>query len=1442
MAITLEHFCTKTGKSIIVDGKPLTETIEHCLAEYFAPNQSFKLGTVYQESTTESDLRRFFEQGLSLEFAADDRFYFMNEALREKIFDQPHFGAAYGSNMFTPCKSFGERENLRVLVVDANTGENGGVIPTEEAIKLVGDGDGKIHNQLHEDLGNQPQTPFQTRFGIKQRQQGLEPNSGSINQIWQLGKGTFAPRDLSRLGNGYDLVISTDQLKGRVRGGGEGEIGRGGEGFQSSPPSPTALVPGEYTMTIGIGNKTDAYYGITSTGAQFWNSFPRGVKGDVLPRLEKRLEELKDMTNDPRKIAQDYINSMDARYKHQIQNEQESLIDFDNLNVEGLDKLIDSAFGSGDQNIIYRILKADLEGHCQILELPKIVEKLQEHWRKQYMDCATGRFIKFDSAMAQTCHDLADNQVSYPNLPDGEEVIVYRGPTANSNTVNVFVNKHLPNEPLDKGCIKMSPKALFQSLSDCDGDRMAIALASEFPHTTAEIKEKQLEENRYAEIVKLAKKAYEGCFKQIALQAMENKLGLIANLCMKGIALENECLCVPKEEAFKLMVDISTGAVKMLAAENNLNKPVSYPDNLKEQIIELAEFFQDGQRQKIDISKYNNLADYNHSCTERNLPTISEKDIEKFLEKSHNFYHDVVGILGGQLQIEVDRGKSANRSDPEIVSACKVIVKNPDIAPWVEERKIEEVYENRPINIKGNGAIDMMARMTNEAWKENALVARSTQQFQDLFNGVEFTQQQKDKAIEIKKTYDYLINRAIEISREASETSSPRIIATSATGNTIEIIGLGEFKHPNAFDINRNLDIAIVENDKLNTKVKNKWIAVAPVFDSDSKPELKNGNPKYMRLGYIASESANKYPDKMKKWEELTGLTKEVLPGLAPSQVRAAFRQVREFATATRESIPDSQKEAIVSAMWQISTASKEDPERGFKKTSAVFAIFGEELVGRLDKLQFTKFAVVGTHKPSNEHSGRTWVGEKVECRIEQAPDPTNPTQNKRWLVAEGKKLGVFRSESAQLPIGTSFEAEIVSPPSASVIITSTQGNQLKVGQLKKYAFPNQQWKGEDGVVTINVSGSGKAVTPVAFIDDKPLGVIDKESFTLLTEKLSAKGIKAQRFKFKGTLSSAPATIANIKVDSETVQYPEVWTKGEPLVKDKEISLLSELKPLLKDKYRGIIDRVLLHDDEASLGAVTIKSEYFESFMQEKDKNAEIFKTLSGEIDKKFGVESFIGIAQKENLEELYFCVSVPTSQKTAIRITDNLNFPLEYDQLENGQRIKFIAIPLDELREVISKAESKIKLRQDEVVAAKPSNIKYCNEKVVTNQTDLSKGSTGDASAQQPSNLLVREDWEKNMLKLALASLKANPANTGEEMQTATFVEGKYRVIHHVPSQMLRIVDEENHRGTLYKVQRGKLPQVSKFSSDEKRCFELSKVELDMQLGKPVPKGLLRE
>jgi hypothetical protein len=445
-------------------------------------------------------------------------------------------------------------------------------------------------------------------------------------------------------------------------------------------------------------------------------------------------------------------------------------------------------------------------------------------------------------------------------------------------------------------------------------------------------------------------------------------------------------------------------------------------------------------------------------------------------------------------------------------------------------------------------------------------------------------------------------------------------------------------------------------------------------------------------------------------------------------------------------------------------------------------------------------------------------------------------------LIAEDKKLGVFRSESAQLPIGTSFTASITSPPSASVIITSTQGNQLKVGHLKKYALAEREWKGEDGVITIKTNGSGKSVTPIALVNDKPLGIIDKESFQFLGEKLKIRGIKVDGFKFQGVLDSAPSTIANIKVEPETIRYPQVWTREDALVKENKISLLDELKPILKDKYQHKNNQGLLDDEDASLGIVPIKNKYFEAFLQSKGKDTEILKKLSDEIDRKFGVESLLGIAQKGNIEELYFCVTVPTEgkqQKTAVRINDALHFPLEYDQLEDGHRTKFIAIGLDELQEIIGRIESKV-----QKPATQQAEIKASPQKQSDTIEDCCQGHRAQTTTKNTSQTepVKREEWEKQMLKLAIACLKDNPANAGEEMQTATFGNGKYRVIYHTPSEMLRIVDEENHRLTLYKVQRGEPAQVCEFTSEEKKSFEIFQMKLDTHLENSTPKGLQRE
>lgn len=285
----------------------------------------------------------------------------------------------------------------------------------------------------------------------------------------------------------------------------------------------------------------------------------------------------------------------------------------------------------------------------------------------------------------------------------------------------------------------------------------------------------------------------------------------------------------------------------MLKAENQRDRPIQYPDNLRAHIVELAQLCPPKNRDK----------NQNY--------TIPELGIKNLLEKIGKFYHDVVGVLGEQLQIEIDRGKSANRSDPEVVNACNTIIKCFDIAPWVEERKSADVYTKRDINIKGHGAINMMARMTNDTFAESAITPRSTQQFQDLFKGVEVTPAQKANAVQIKKIYDSLIHRAVTISREAEQSPGLKIVATNSQGQQIEIIGLAEKKHPNIFD-DRKLDITVVENKSPYKQSQNKWIAIALIFDEDGKPKLKsNGQQQTKDTPQIESVKREEWEKQMLK-------------------------------------------------------------------------------------------------------------------------------------------------------------------------------------------------------------------------------------------------------------------------------------------------------------------------------------------------------------------------------------------------------------------------------------------------------------------------------------------------------------------------------------------------------------------------------------------------
>jgi hypothetical protein len=239
------------------------------------------------------------------------------------------------------------------------------------------------------------------------------------------------------------MVLATSSFKGRK---GEDAIALGG----AKP-----IAPGEYNLTVGLGIKTLAEYGKHSLGTQILVNYPRAVEADMLPRLELDAMILANIQSDPRKIAQHYVETYSLRKAFVNAEGKSKISDFEGDLAQEVESVFSNLGESGELNpeqqqqqdqLVYRLIKADLEGHFQILEHPKIIAELQEFVRASWLDIATGRAIKFNSGLAQPSLKLAENEICVPYIPEGEEIIVTRSPLVNSN--GVIVLSELPTLPL----------------------------------------------------------------------------------------------------------------------------------------------------------------------------------------------------------------------------------------------------------------------------------------------------------------------------------------------------------------------------------------------------------------------------------------------------------------------------------------------------------------------------------------------------------------------------------------------------------------------------------------------------------------------------------------------------------------------------------------------------------------------------------------------------------------------------------------------------------------------------------------------------------------------------------------------------------------------------------------------------------------------------------
>lgn len=119
------------------------------------------------------------------------------------------------------------------------------------------------------------------------------------------------------------------------------------------------------------------------------------------------------------------------------------------------------------------------------------------------------------------------------------------------------------------------------------------------------------------------------------------------------------------------------------------------------------------------------------------------------------------------------------------------------------------------------------------------------------------------------------------------------------------------------------------------------------------------------------------------------------------------------------------------------------------------------------------------------------------------------------------------------------------------------------MGQIKKYAFASRSFQGESYTISIGFkshSEERKPPTPLALVNGKVLGVIDKDSFAVLSEKVQTAHQSIESLKFNAIIQSAPATTAHLIIDPTTVKYPEEWTNKDATATPKSEIIKTELE------------------------------------------------------------------------------------------------------------------------------------------------------------------------------------------------------------------------------------------------------------------------------------------
>ncbi|MEM7759403.1 MAG: hypothetical protein AAF298_14940 [Cyanobacteria bacterium P01_A01_bin.40] len=113
----------------------------------------------------------------------------------------------------------------------------------------------------------------------------------------------------------------------------------------------------------------------------------------------------------------------------------------------------------------YIVARHDLEsGHYQLLESPIYSDYIKQFFASRARKAAELEFIKVNGAMIYCSHELNNDEICIPDLPEGEMVAAIRSPIIKLQDIAVVKNRYIPDMYNDagdlmQGAIICSPQA-----------------------------------------------------------------------------------------------------------------------------------------------------------------------------------------------------------------------------------------------------------------------------------------------------------------------------------------------------------------------------------------------------------------------------------------------------------------------------------------------------------------------------------------------------------------------------------------------------------------------------------------------------------------------------------------------------------------------------------------------------------------------------------------------------------------------------------------------------------------------------------------------------------------------------------------------------------------------------------------------------------------------